>query len=211
MWTEGKSTHCLRNTVYSISGEGAACRRREGRKRDFSQRGLPSGGAEQGNREVGTIICQRYKQGTQLRSLSEQAGLFSPLLSRCRSYARLGFSFGFTVILFGEHFCPHFPYVFCAIFHRPDFPENLPEGAERPSILIRGPCARKSRESEEGKGSPPKTALSVRGTSPLKPAPGVGEERVRSPQARMRKIPPSPTVLRLLRSCSVAGSGKRDR
>ena len=27
---------------------------------------------------------------------------------------------------------------------------NLPEGAERPSILIRGPCVRKSRKSEKG-------------------------------------------------------------
>ena len=64
---------------------------------------------------------------------------------------------------------------------------NLPKGAVRSSVLIRGPCARKSRKSEEVKGSPPKTTLSVWGTSQLKPTPGVGEVRVRSPQARMRK------------------------
>ena len=44
---------------------------------------------------------------------------------------------------------------------------NLPEGAERSSILLRGPCVRKSQKSVEVKGSPPKTALSVRGTSPV--------------------------------------------
>ena len=43
---------------------------------------------------------------------------------------------------------------------------NLPEGAERSLILICGPCVRKSQKSVEVKGSPPKTALSVRGTSP---------------------------------------------
>ena len=47
---------------------------------------------------------------------------------------------------------------------------NLPEGAQRSSILIRGPCVRKSQYSAEVKGSPPKTALSVRGTSPPKTA-----------------------------------------
>ena len=45
---------------------------------------------------------------------------------------------------------------------------NLPEGAERPSIPIRGLCVRKSRKSEEVKGSAPKTALSMPGTSPPK-------------------------------------------
>ena len=75
---------------------------------------------------------------------------------------------------------------------------NLPKEAERSSILLRGPCARKSRKSEDVKVSPSKTALSVRGTSPLKPTPGVGEERVRSPQARMGKIRPSWTGVRLL-------------
>ena len=82
------------------------------------------------------------------------------------------------------------------------------------SILIRGPCARKSRTAEEAKGSPRKTTLSGWGTSPLKPIPGIGEERVRSPLARMRKIPSSSTGVRLLdpvRSCSVADSDKRDR
>ena len=63
---------------------------------------------------------------------------------------------------------------------------NPPEGAERSSILIRGPCVRKSLKSAE---SPPKTALLVRGTSPPKPTPGIGEEGVFSPQARMRYIP----------------------
>ena len=66
------------------------------------------------------------------------------------------------------------------------------------SILIRGPCARKLRESEKVKDSPPKRTPSVCGTSPLKPTPGVGEERVRSPQARMGKMPPSSTGVRQL-------------
>ena len=52
---------------------------------------------------------------------------------------------------------------------------NLPEGVERSSILMHGPCVRKSRESAEVKGSPPKAVLSVRGTSPPKPTPGIGE------------------------------------
>ena len=76
------------------------------------------------------------------------------------------------------------------------------------------PVRAKIAKSEEAKGSPPKTALSEWGTSPLKPTPGIGEARVRSPQAQMRKIPPSSTGMRLLdpmRSCSMAGSGKRDR
>ena len=91
---------------------------------------------------------------------------------------------------------------------------DLPEGTERSSILICSPCARKSRKSEETKGSPPKTAFSARVTSSPKPVPGVGEERVRSPQVRMRKRPSSSTGVRLLdplRSHSVASSGKRDR
>ena len=58
---------------------------------------------------------------------------------------------------------------------------NLPEGAERSLILKRGPCVRKSQKSAEVKGSPPKTALSVLGTSPPKPTPGIGEEGVFSP------------------------------
>ena len=75
---------------------------------------------------------------------------------------------------------------------------NLPEGAEGSSILIRGLCVRKSRKSEGVKGSPPKTALSLRGTSRPRPTPGVCEERVRNSQARMRKKPPSSTGGRLL-------------
>ena len=68
---------------------------------------------------------------------------------------------------------------------------NLPEGAERSSILIRGLCVRKSRKPKEAKGSPPKTALSGWGTSPLKPTPGIGEARVRITQApwRVRQKP----------------------
>ena len=58
---------------------------------------------------------------------------------------------------------------------------KLPEGAEKSSMLIRGPCVRKSHKSAEVKMSPPKTALSVRGTSPPKPTPGIGEDRVLSP------------------------------
>ena len=51
-----------------------------------------------------------------------------------------------------------------------------------------------------------------RGGAPAhpKPTPGVGEERVRSSQARMGKIPPSSTGVRLLdpqRPCSAARSG----
>ena len=69
------------------------------------------------------------------------------------------------------------------------------------------PCAQKSRisrKSEEAEGSPSETALSVRGTSPPMPTVGVGQERLRSPQARMRKTPPSSTGVSLLdppRSC----------
>ena len=91
---------------------------------------------------------------------------------------------------------------------------NLPEGAERSLILKRGPCVRKSQKSAEVKGSPPKTALSVLGTSPPKPTPRIGEKGVFSPQSLMRYIPPSSTGLRLadpLWSCSVVSSGKRDR
>ena len=59
-----------------------------------------------------------------------------------------------------------------------------------------------------GERIPPKTALSVQGTSPPKPTPGIGEEGVFSARARMKHIPPSSTGLRRvdpLRSCSVAG------
>ena len=63
---------------------------------------------------------------------------------------------------------------------------KLPEGAERSSILIRGSCDQKSPQSAEVKGSPLKTALSVRGTSQPKPTLGIGEEGVLSPQALMR-------------------------
>ena len=40
---------------------------------------------------------------------------------------------------------------------------KLLEGAERSTILIRGPCVRKCLKLAEVKGSPPKTARSVRG------------------------------------------------
>ena len=73
---------------------------------------------------------------------------------------------------------------------------NLPGGTERSSILIRALCVRKLQTSGEVKGS--KTALSVRVTSPPKPTLGFGEERVESPQARMKKMPPSSTGVRLL-------------
>ena len=53
---------------------------------------------------------------------------------------------------------------------------NLLEGVGRSPSLIRGPCARKSQKSARVKGSPPKALLSVRGTSPLKPTHGIGEE-----------------------------------
>ena len=63
---------------------------------------------------------------------------------------------------------------------------NLPEGTERSSILKRGQCVRKSQKLAAVKGSPTKAVLSVRGTSPPKSTPGIGEEGVRSPQALMR-------------------------
>ena len=87
---------------------------------------------------------------------------------------------------------------------------NRPGGAEIPLILIRGSCERKSLNTVEVRGSPPKAACSVRGTSPPKtvlsprrtspskavrsvrrtgppkPTPGIGEERARSPSARRR-------------------------
>ena len=75
------------------------------------------------------------------------------------------------------------------------------------------PVWAKKKKSAKVKGSPPETAPSVQGTSPPKPTPRIGEEGVFSPQALMIYIPPSSTGLRLvdpLRSCSVAGSGKRD-
>ena len=87
----------------------------------------------------------------------------------------------------------------------------LPEGAERSSIVIRGPHVWKLRKSDQAKQSPSKTAFSGRGTSPTEPTPDAEEERLRSPQARVRKILTSSTWVRLLdplRSCSVAGSGK---
>ena len=103
---------------------------------------------------------------------------------------------------------------------------KLLEIPQRSSTFIRGPCVRKSQQSVEVRGISPKTALSMRGTSPLKPArsvrgtsppettPGIGKEEVFSPETLMRYIPPSSRGLRLadpLRSCSVAGSDKRDR
>ena len=63
---------------------------------------------------------------------------------------------------------------------------KLPEGAERSPILIRGPCVQKTGKSAKMKGSPPKAALSVRGSSPPKPTPGIGEEGVLNLQAFMR-------------------------
>ena len=75
---------------------------------------------------------------------------------------------------------------------------NVPEGAERSSILIlvRGPFVRKSQKSTEMKRNPPKAVVSVRGTCPPKPTPGSGEERVRSPYEV--DIPPSSKGLRLV-------------
>ena len=90
---------------------------------------------------------------------------------------------------------------------------NLLEGLGRSSSLMRDPCVRKSQTSARVRGSPPKGLFSVRSISSPKPTPGVGEEGVCSPQALMRYMPPSSTWVRLiesLRSCFVAGSGKRD-
>lgn len=70
---------------------------------------------------------------------------------------------------------------------------NLPEGTEQSSTFIRGPCAPKSRNSEAENGSSPKTTLPGRGNAPHKPTMGVGKERVRSSEVRMRKIRPSST------------------
>ena len=64
------------------------------------------------------------------------------------------------------------------------------------------------------KASHPKPGSLGQPTSPPKPTLGVVEERVRSPQAWFRKIPASSTrvgVRDQRRSCSVAGSGNRDR
>ena len=63
-------------------------------------------------------------------------------------------------------------------------PTNLPVGAERSSILIRGPCAPKSRKSVEVRGSPPKTVLSGWGTNPPKPMPGTDVKGVSRPHRR---------------------------
>ena len=84
---------------------------------------------------------------------------------------------------------------------------NLLEGVGRSSSLICGPCVRKSQKSARVRGSSPKALFPVRGISPPKPRPGIGEEGVYSPQALMRYTPPSSTGVRLvepLRSCSVA-------
>ena len=84
---------------------------------------------------------------------------------------------------------------------------NLPVGAGRSSILIRGPCVRKSRISVEVRGSLPETAFSGRGTSPPKPLPGANVEGVSRPQALTRHMESSSTGVRgleSLRSCSVA-------
>lgn len=73
-------------------------------------------------------------------------------------------------------------------------------------MVIRGPCARKSRNFDEAKEGLPKPAVSGLGTSPIKP--------VLSPQALMRKIPPPSKGVRLLdplRWYYVAGAGKRDK
>ena len=67
---------------------------------------------------------------------------------------------------------------------------NLLDGVERSSMVIRGPCARKSRNFDEAKEGLPKPAVSGLGTSPIKP--------VLSPQALMRKIPPPSKGVRLL-------------
>ena len=91
---------------------------------------------------------------------------------------------------------------------------NLPVGAERSSFLIRGPCARESLKSVEVRGSPPKTALSGRGTNPPKPMPGTDVEGVSRPQALTRRMTSLSTGVRRLeplRSCSVAGCGNRER
>ena len=74
---------------------------------------------------------------------------------------------------------------------------NLLEGVGRSSSIIRGPCVRKSQKSARVRGSPPKAIFSVQRISPPKPTPGIREERVYSPQAFMRYMPPSSTGLRL--------------
>ena len=92
--------------------------------------------------------------------------------------------------------------------------KNLPVGAERSSILIRGPCARKSRTPVKVRGSPPKTAPSGWGTSPPEPMPGIDVEGVSRPQALTRYMASSSSGVRRLeplRRCSVAGCGNRER
>ena len=56
---------------------------------------------------------------------------------------------------------------------------NLPEGAEKSSILTRDPCAQKSRKGEEAK-----TAFSGQGTSPPKPTRGSERNECEARRAR---------------------------
>ena len=65
-----------------------------------------------------------------------------------------------------------------------------------------------------GEREPIQDSIFGTGHYPTKPKPGIGEDGVLRPQARMRYISVSSTGLGFvdpLRSCSVAGSGTRDR
>ena len=65
-------------------------------------------------------------------------------------------------------------------------PTKLPEGAERSSILIRGPCVRKITKIYGGEREPTQDSTCSAGDQPTKPTPGICEERVLSPQALIR-------------------------
>ena len=91
---------------------------------------------------------------------------------------------------------------------------NLPEGTERSSILIRDPRPRNLENSKRRQGAHLKPCC--RGGAPVHPSQHRGSVRneCEARRPRMKKIPPPSTGGRLLdalRSCSVAGSGKRDR
>ena len=76
------------------------------------------------------------------------------------------------------------------------------------------PVRVKIAKIQRAESDPTKISVLGEGNRSPKPTPGGGEERVRSSQTRMRKLPSSSTGMRLLdplQSCFVAGSGKRDR
>ena len=65
---------------------------------------------------------------------------------------------------------------------------NLLEGVGRSSSLRCVPCVRRLLKSAEVKESPPTAIRWVRGISPPKPTPGIGEEGVCSPPASSYEV-----------------------